>query len=250
MDLNALPKVWCSHRFVSTDSIDLIVIHTNEGAEGPKSAENLAHYLARGNVVPGYHYIVDEDSAVEGCPPSQRCYGAGGVNSRALHICITGYAAQTDSQWNDPASQAAVKRASDIAAELARQKGVPFIRITNPPTGRGVCGHADVSRYYPSSQGHTDPGAQFPWAKFMGPQPTPDLPASVDDMTEFFYRNPVNGAIYHFAGNTRAHLNKTQQALLVLAAALEKPTRLIVDLGDLNAEQIQAMNRFPLVGPA
>lgn len=164
-DLRYVP---CSHRKPRTDQVDLIVIHTNEGPEGPNSAEGLAAYLAQAHVEPGYHFVVDENSAIRCAGLNERVNGAGGVNDRAIHICITGYAGQSSAQWNDQASTLAINRATAIAIEVSRALNIPWTKIGDPrPDNRGLCGHVDVSRYYSASQAHSDPGINFPWGRFL-----------------------------------------------------------------------------------
>lgn len=157
------------YKYQGSQKYDLIVIHTNEGPEGPRSAEDLAAYLnslhARDS--PGYHKVGDENSSVMMASDGERVNGAGGVNARAWHYCITGYAGQDASQWNDPASLAAIRLAALEAHSACGRLTVPVTRILNPTNQRGVCGHGDVSRYYDASMGHTDPGTAFPWDKFM-----------------------------------------------------------------------------------
>lgn len=246
----------CSHRRPRTAAVSLIVIHTNEGPEGPSSAEGLAYYLARPDIVPGYHYVVDENSVVQCAQLNERVNGAGGVNDKSVHICITGYAAQTSAQWNDPASRAARENAEGIARQVAKLMGVPWVQISDPRTQHGICGHVDVSRYYPESLGHSDPGPNFPWSDFLAgsdPQP-PSLPDSLVGMTEFFWRDPATKTIYHFSGNSNHALTPVNMSLLTWAAANEtepgtdppKPApRKIVDLHDLKPEQVTAMLKFP-----
>lgn len=176
--LDGLPRVLCSHRAARTARVDLIVIHTNEGPEGPASAENVARWLQRPDVTPGYHVVGDENSRVVGCEANQRCNGAGGVNDRAWHYCVTGYAAQSLEQWNDASSRAALVLAAATCREVGPLLGVPLRRITDPRGSRGICGHADVSRYHRESDGHYDPGPHFPWETFMAMvtngQPSPE----------------------------------------------------------------------------
>lgn len=157
------------YTYDSDNRYDLIVVHTNEGPEGPRSAEGLASYLAglNGHADPGYHIAVDENGAIRLCGDDRRVNGAGGVNSRAWHICITGYAGQDSSQWNDRSSIAAIRLTADEVRRAARRLSVPAARIINPSKDRGICGHGDVSNYYTQSMGHTDPGVAFPWTKFM-----------------------------------------------------------------------------------
>lgn len=169
-DVNAFAYVGCSHQAPRGARINLVVVHTNEGPEGPTSAEGLAGYLHRSDVVPGYHIVVDENSGVRCAADSQRVNGAGGVNDRSLHVCITGYAAQSAAQWSDPASTAARGRAEDVVRQWCTAHGVPFRKLTAEQVRDGVpgvCGHVDVSKYHAASQGHSDPGAAFPWADFM-----------------------------------------------------------------------------------
>lgn len=159
----------CGYSYASSTRYDLVVIHTNEGPEGPTSAEGLASYLhgLTSSSSPGYHRTVDENSYVVTCYDDRRVNGAGGVNSRAFHICLTGYASQSGAQWDDPSSHAAVDIAAGEARGACQRLGVPMDKITNPSAQRGICGHVDVSRYYSSSQGHTDPGNGFPWERFL-----------------------------------------------------------------------------------
>lgn len=176
VDLATLPFVPCNHRTPRTEQCDLIVIHTNEGPEGPTSAEGLAQYL-RG-VDPGYHVVVDENSAVRCCEDDHTVWGAGGVNSRAWHLCLTGWSAQSVADWHDAESTAAIEIAAELVRQAAAKFGIPVQRITDPRgASRGICGHVDVSRYFTASMGHTDPGPAFPWAEFIdrvrGSSPTP-----------------------------------------------------------------------------
>lgn len=246
----------CSHQRPRTSHVELIVIHTNEGPEGPNSAEGLAQYLARPDVVPGYHFVVDENSVVQCAQTNMRVNGAGGVNDKSVHICITGYAAQSAAQWDDPASRGALALAEDLARTQAKQLGVPWVRIDDPRSEWGICGHADVSRYFDASMGHTDPGANFPWDSFLAGNfpPAPSLPDSLEGMTEFFWRDPKTTTIYHFAGNSNHALTPGNKALITLAAAREtepgsnppvQKSRRIVDLGDLNPKQVEDMLKFP-----
>jgi hypothetical protein len=123
--------------------------------------------------------VVDENSAIKTAGDREAVWGAGGVNSKAWHVCITGWSAQTAAEWDDPASRAALVIAAELVRQAADLLGVPKTRTTDPRTGRGICGHVDVSRYFAASQGHTDPGVGFPWDHFLdmvsnGAGPTPE----------------------------------------------------------------------------
>lgn len=179
MNLATLPWVPCQNRDPRGGPVDLLVLHTNEGPEGPTSAEGLAAYLQHAPSGAGYNVTGDENSAVRCAQDSETVWGAGGVNSRAWHYCVTGWSAQSAAQWDDASSRAALVLAASLLREAAQLLGVPMVRITDPrPGNRGICGHDDVSRYYPASGGHTDPGDGFPWDRFVAmvanPGPTPE----------------------------------------------------------------------------
>lgn len=173
MNLDSLPQRLGNNRTPRRQPCDLIVIHTNEGPEGPTTAEGLAGFLA--HAPDNYNVIVDENGAIRTAGDNEVVWGAGGVNSRAWHICITGRASFPVTVWSDPSESKAVAIVADLARQAAAKFGIPFSRVTDSrPPHRGVCGHVDVSRYYPASQGHTDPGPNFPWDRIFNlPAPAP-----------------------------------------------------------------------------
>lgn len=210
MKLADLPRVYCQNRTRRTRPCDLIVFHTNEGPEGVNSAEGLAGYLRYTTNGAGYNVIVDENSAVVTAELNECVWGAGGVNSRAWHICETGFAAQSLDQWHDASSVAAGRNAADLVHDAAWQLGVPVVKIHNTSDGapKGVCGHGDVSAYHSQSMGHTDPGPNFPWDEFIvasyGIHPEdPPLPKPTRDETMNFIQTPTVPAIATTNGQTK-----------------------------------------------
>lgn len=201
IDLASLPFVPCNHRTARTVT-DLVVVHTNEGDEGTRAAEGLAAYLQ--HVDPGYNVVVDQDSAVRTAGDHEAVWGAGGVNHRAWHLCLTGWSAQTAAQWDDASSRGELALAAHLVRQACDLLGVPRVRITDPRNQRGICGHGDVSRYYADSMGHTDPGPAFPWAHFIDqvngnvvvtpPQPPPPPPiptvSQEDDVPDYIAQLP------------------------------------------------------------
>jgi hypothetical protein len=166
--------------------IDLIVIHTNESSsESAAGAEGLAQYTAAPHPsdYPAYHVLVDSDSAVRTAFDDDRVNGAGGVAERAWHLCLYGTAHQTAAEWNDLYSKAELVIAAGLVREACERFSIPMTKIgaaqvaANVP---GVCAHADVSAVYPASQGHTDPGPEFPWDKFMNLVAAPPVPSVAD----------------------------------------------------------------------
>ena len=212
MNLDDLPVVLCNHRTRRTGGVDLIVIHTNEGPEQTNSAEGLASYLQRAD--PGYNVVVDVDSAIRVAYDNETVWGAGGVNSRAWHLCLLGYSNQSSADWGDPYSRAELVNAAQLVRQAAIRFGVPMQRVTDtrPSAPRGICGHVDVSRYHPESQGHTDPGVGFPWDAFMamvtnGAAIPPSVPvvdqevvavyAEFKGQTHRFFKNTDTGQVGH-----------------------------------------------------
>src|SRR5690348_10603852 len=92
------------------EPIDMVVVHVNVGPEVEGGAESLAGYIAHEDG--GYHAICDDKQTVITAADNVSVWGAGGVNNRALHVCIIGYADQTAAQWHDPYSMAAIQRAA------------------------------------------------------------------------------------------------------------------------------------------
>jgi hypothetical protein len=149
--------------------IELGVFHTNEGPEGKRSARGLAAYLKK--IDGGYNDIVDDTETIHVADDDIVVWGAGGVNERAIHLCLIGYASQTAAQWADPYSTAEIDRAAAWAAQKSTQHGLPLVHLTPGQVAtagvKGFCTHGDVSVRHPASEGHTDPGEGFPFSLVM-----------------------------------------------------------------------------------
>lgn len=164
----ALYRIPTLHQAVRTTRPSLIVMHTNEGPQAEGGAVAVARYTQ--TTVGGYHEIVDDRDVVICAAPNMVVNGAGGVNAFAYHICMVGAAAQGLAAWSDPYGQQELAIAASRARSATALFGLPIVRLAPDrlePPNRGLCGHADVSVYHPASQGHTDPGAAFPWDEFL-----------------------------------------------------------------------------------
>jgi hypothetical protein len=150
-----------------------------------------------------------------------RVNGAGGVNERALHVCITGYAAQSSAQWHDIASLSAISIAGDVIHQWGVKHHLPTgsrLSVAQVKNGvPGVCGHVDVSASFAGSQGHTDPGVNFPWNLLLsGSTPAPPPPVKEAPMATVWYSNylhafwlDAHGAMQHSFSNTAVeNMNK------------------------------------------
>lgn len=150
-----------------TAAIEKLVVHTNEGPEDSVGAAGLVGYLR--TIDAGYHAVIDNDSTVVAAQDNLIVEGAGGMNTHALHVCLIGRAGQTAQEWEDLYSRGELDQLCAWLAQKARQYQIPIWRLSPPQvasTGtKGICGHADV--HDPRSEGHYDPGPNFPWANVL-----------------------------------------------------------------------------------
>jgi N-acetyl-anhydromuramyl-L-alanine amidase AmpD/LysM repeat protein len=150
--------------------IRLVVIHDMESPEKLDTAEAVAAYFARTDREASAHYNVDADSIVQSVRDGDTAFAAKGANSDGLHVEHAGYAAQTRRDWTDPYSARMLARSANLVARLCPRYRIPVQRLTPDQVrlgGRGLCGHADVTKAYPPGSGHTDPGPGFPWPDYL-----------------------------------------------------------------------------------
>lgn len=179
------------HQEARTEPIEKIVVHVNVGPEVENGAQSLLGYLQK--IDGGYHAICDDQHTVTAAADNVVVWGAGGMNDRGLHVCMIGFADQTPLQWTDPYSNGAVEQAAQWVAQKCRQYAIPVVRLSPAQVAtdgvKGICGHVDVSAVFAASQGHYDPGPNFPWTPFLArvaaiispPVPPPD-PAVVKSL--------------------------------------------------------------------
>lgn len=148
----------------------VVVLHTMEAPEGPKTAENVARYFASGQVVASAHMCVDQDSVVYCLPSSAVAFAAPGCNHDGYQVEHAGYARQSPEEWGDAASVAMLQLSAQATREIADSLGIPLRHLTDDELAAGMSGfvgHDQVSRVYKRSD-HTDPGPSFPWSYYMG----------------------------------------------------------------------------------
>lgn len=165
-----------------------IVIHTTEGGEGPDAAENGNAYDARRTDGTSTHVFTDSNSVVQEVNSGDRAHAALAVaNNRGYQVEICGTAAQTAAQWKDAASLAELERTAQHCAHVAQKYGIPAKWCTKADVDArrpGFLTHAMVTAWLDGT--HTDPGANFPFAWFVGrvaywraeyyPPPKPPVP--------------------------------------------------------------------------
>lgn len=158
----------------------LVVLHSIEGPETAKAAENTASFFAHGSGgrAASAHYVCDADSIVQCVPEANQSWGAIGVNKWAVHIEQAGRAGQSSAQWDDPYSHSLIYgRVVPLIASICRRNNIPtvaldaaaLIRSARAKTApRGITTHAAVSAASKAiglkSSGHWDPGPHYPLA--------------------------------------------------------------------------------------
>ena len=140
-----------------------------EAQETEGRARACAEYFQNPDRIGSSHVTVDDKEVIQCVKDNNEAAGAVGANKRGVHIEIPGFAVQTPGQWADVYSAAAVDNAADVAAQYCLKYEIPVKHLTNDELRageKGIVGHFQVSAVFPGT-GHTDPGPNFPWDRFM-----------------------------------------------------------------------------------
>jgi N-acetyl-anhydromuramyl-L-alanine amidase AmpD len=163
------PKSWDKGR-PSGGQPTLIVIHTTEGSEGLRSAEDGASYDTRRTDGVSTHFFCDQDTTVQCVKTTDTAHAARATgNGRGVHFELCGRAAQTPAQWDDAASDGTIRQAARIAARVAKKHGIPVRRLTVDQVRagmKGFCEHKTISDAWGETD-HQDPGKNYPWSEFL-----------------------------------------------------------------------------------
>ena len=156
-------------------TVDLVLLHTEEGGGGNSAAEDLANFLISttgGSNPVSYHRTLSQASdggvtVVDCVDTDQACWAVGNSNNRSINMCFAGsYAAWTRDQWMEQSN------AIDVAAYLAVQDclkyGIPLRVIVPYSAPGGVADHRYCTDYLKDGNTHTDVGGplQAPWTNF------------------------------------------------------------------------------------
>jgi N-acetyl-anhydromuramyl-L-alanine amidase AmpD len=176
------PRSWKSGRARSGQPT-IIVIHDTEGSEGRDAAENGAAYDARRTDGVSTHFFVDADSCVQCVLTKDTAHHAKSEgNIRGIGFELCGRASQTQAQWLDGGLD--LRLAARYVAKCCRKWNIPARKLTVAQLRageKGICAHDDVSKAWHQTD-HTDPGRNFPWAKFIAMVQS-ELNPEEDDMT-------------------------------------------------------------------
>lgn len=170
-DIDTLPEILSPHYYQGRQGkrIRLAVMHTPEAPETPTTAEGVARYF-QGARRASTHLVGDNNSVVRCVHDANTAFGAERANNDGLHYELAGYANQTPEQWADDYSNAALILAADCFRQWCDRFNLPKRRLSVQEIQSGawgICGHADVYRALGGSAVRTDPGAHFPWPKFI-----------------------------------------------------------------------------------
>jgi N-acetyl-anhydromuramyl-L-alanine amidase AmpD len=159
------------YKKVETRMIDLIVVHTMESPEKPDTAEGVANWFhGPTSPIASAHYCIDSNTIVQCVFDHDVAFGAPNANHNGLHFEHAGKASQRAVAWSDPYSTRELLLSAELAAIKSREYGIPLVHLT-PAQIRlgklGFVGHADITKAYPGSGTHTDPGPNFPWPLYL-----------------------------------------------------------------------------------
>ncbi len=143
--------------------VELIVIHSMESAEGPRTARNTAHYFQNPPAPASAHYCIDATEVIQCVYDSNTAFHCKNANANGIGLEHAGYARQTREEWLDEYGQKMLDLSAQVAAYLCLKFNIPVqparFNQNGVVTGRGFTGHADV----PNHGAHWDPGQGFPW---------------------------------------------------------------------------------------
>lgn len=132
------------------------MIHDTEG-DSVQSVVNT--WLQNGD---GAQIIIDTDGTITRVvPDDQIAYGTGGNNTGTLNIELIGHASQTKEQWL--ANSAQLSALKSVLGYWSAKYNIPLVQSTE----HGVSTHAMNSAIYPQSDGHSDPGPNFPFQQVI-----------------------------------------------------------------------------------
>lgn len=194
-DFNEL-EMWCDNcQDRGGATIDLWLIHTQEGGGGDNAARDLAQFLIDSTGGPNpvsYHYTISQASdggvtAYDVVDTDQACWAVGDANNRSVNLCFAGSSVNwSRQQWMQQG------KALDVAAYLCVQDCLKYnikpivIKPPYPSDPPGISDHKYVTEHLGWGT-HSDVGPNFPWdswglsvSKWVttltaapGPTPTP-----------------------------------------------------------------------------
>lgn len=155
------------------EAVDWIVVHATQGAERIGAAEATAKRFAGiGQEAPmaSAHYAIDPGETIQCVRDTDVAWHCPGANRRGIGIEHCGLSEQTPEQWADEGSKSELRQSAVLVASLCKRWGIPIIKLSPDDIvkgTRGIAGHADFTAAFKTPGGHTDPGKNFPWDRYM-----------------------------------------------------------------------------------
>jgi len=155
------------------NKVSWIFIHTMETPETPSRAKQVWQWFA-GKTAPqaSAHYMVDATSIEQSIKLADTAWAVDDyyTNQKSVSIETSGQASQTPAQWADAYSTAELHLEAKLTAQLCKFYGIPVRKATPSDIQKGIpgiAGHLDVTLAKGIKGGHTDPGLNFPWSRFI-----------------------------------------------------------------------------------
>jgi peptidoglycan hydrolase-like protein with peptidoglycan-binding domain len=166
-------------RKASRTAVDWVCIHVAECNEVRGAARNLAKYCAGGcdGRNASWHYSVDKEEIIQSVREEDIAYATStasiprGFDTRAIHIELAGWSAQTIGQWNDDYSESELVLCAKLVSEILPRWSIPVVWCGEDALRleeRGVTAHVIVTHTLGVGRtNHTDPGKNFDVQRFM-----------------------------------------------------------------------------------
>lgn len=145
-----------------------IVVHSVECPLKDGQAKFRMELLSNRDDASG-HYLVDPSTIAAGVDEDFIAWGAGTVNSSAIHIEFVGYHYYSRADWTTDSGIAMLKRGGALIADVARRHGIPLRLLSTAElksawrsggTG-GIVTHMQCTAAIGGTT-HVDPGNGFP----------------------------------------------------------------------------------------
>lgn len=160
----------------------IAVVHATQSDSYNGMALRNAMYLANTAKL-SCHYLIDPGEIVAGLDETLIGYGAGTVNTKALHFEFCGWSAWTRAQWAGTGAEgtrAMIDRGTRLLAEVLPRHKIPLRLVTDAQLKAawttsapgGIATH-DQCRRVIGGTTHTDPGSGFPLDLLLAKPPAP-----------------------------------------------------------------------------
>lgn len=147
----------------SLSVIRWIVIHCTQSNSARSSAMWFANPASKGSA----HLLVDDRECYRTLANDVIPWGAKGANTMGFHVEHAGFAEWTRQKWLS--HEQTIRRGAFKCVQHAVKFGIPIKLLSDDELKlgrRGFITHVQCSRVF-GGQGHTDPGTNFPFDKFL-----------------------------------------------------------------------------------